>query len=97
GAAAILLASLVLALPLPVRDEKAASSVLFPYLLVALGFLIGLPVSRAIASPTPSHVQAAVKRCLLSLILLDAVLATALAGAAGLRILVLLGPALALT
>jgi len=96
GAAAILLASLVLALPLPVRGERAASSVLFPYLLVALGFLIGLPVSRAIVSPTPSHVQAAVKRCLLGLILLDAVLATALAGAAGLLILVLLVPALAL-
>src|SRR5437588_380052 len=83
GAAAVLLASLILALPLPVRGERAAASVLFPYLLVALGFLIGLPVSQAIVSPTPSHVQAAVKRCLLGLILLDAVLATALAGAAG--------------
>src|SRR5262249_14270416 len=96
GAAALLVASLILALPLPVRGEKATWSVLFPYLLVALGFLIGLPVSRAIASPTPSQVQAAVKRCLLGLILLDAVLATALAGAAGLLILVLLVPALAL-
>ncbi|MBI1913779.1 MAG: UbiA family prenyltransferase [Planctomycetes bacterium] len=96
GAAAIMLASLVLALPLPVRGERAASSVLFPYLLVALGFLIGLPVSRAIVSPTPSHVQAAVKRCLLGLIVLDAVLATALGGVAGLLILVLLVPALAL-
>jgi 4-hydroxybenzoate polyprenyltransferase len=96
GAAALMLASLVLALPLPVRSERVASSVLFPYLLVILGFLIGLPVSRAIVSPTPSHVQAAVKRCLLGLILLDAVLATALGGTAGLLILVLLVPALAL-
>ncbi|HKB38941.1 MAG TPA: hypothetical protein VKD72_21035, partial [Gemmataceae bacterium] len=96
GAAALMLASLILALPLPVRAERTSSVFLFPYLLVVLGFLIGLPISRAIVSPTPSHVQAAVKRCLLGLVVLDAVLATALAGATGLLILGLLVPALAL-
>jgi len=96
GAAAIMLASLVLALPLPVRGERNVSSVLFPYLLVALGFLIGLPISRAIRSPSPSNVQAGVKRCLLGFVVLDAVLATALAGTWGLLLLVLLVPALAL-
>jgi hypothetical protein len=64
----------------------------FPYLLVGLGFLIGLPVCRAIATPTPSCVQAAVKQALLGLVILDGVLATALAGTAGLWLFVLLVP-----
>lgn len=96
GAAAVMLAALVLALPLPVLGAAGQSSPLFPYLLVVLGFLIGVPVSRAIARPVPSLVQAAVKRCLLGLIVLDAVLATALAGTAGLVLLVLLAPAVVL-
>jgi 4-hydroxybenzoate polyprenyltransferase len=96
GAAGVILAALVLALPLPVLGEPGRSSPLFPYLLVVLGFLVGLPVSEAVLRPTPAHVQAAVKRSLLGLIVLDAVLATALAGKDGLFILLLLVPALAL-
>jgi 4-hydroxybenzoate polyprenyltransferase len=96
GAACVLLGSLVLALPLPVQAERSAASPLFPYLLVVLGFLVGLPVSRAAAAPTPANVQAAVKRCLLGLILLDAILATALAGTWGLMLLLLLVPLLLL-
>jgi 4-hydroxybenzoate polyprenyltransferase len=95
GAAAVMLVSLLLALPLPVfLPEGQRSSLLFPYLLVALGFVVGVPVMRAIASPMPSHVQAAVKRALMGLILLDAVLATATAGAIGLILLLLLAPSL---
>jgi 4-hydroxybenzoate polyprenyltransferase len=95
GAAALMLVSLLLALPLPLfRPEGRPSSFLFPYLLVALGFWVGRPVMRAIGSPAPSRVQTAVERALLGLILLDAVLATATAGAAGLLILVLLAPSL---
>jgi 4-hydroxybenzoate polyprenyltransferase len=96
GAAGILLASLLLALPLPVQTPARQASPLFPYLLVALGFLIGLPVSQAINSPTPTHVQAAVRRCLQSLIVLDAVLACAVAGTAGLLLLLLILPVLLL-
>jgi 4-hydroxybenzoate polyprenyltransferase len=96
GAAGVMLAALVLALPLPVLGEPGLSSPLFPYLLVVLGFLVGLPVSEAVLRPTPAHVQAAVKRSLLGLIVLDAVLATALAGVVGLSLLLLLVPALAL-
>jgi UbiA prenyltransferase family len=98
GAAAVMLAALLLALPLPVsvppgQEEVApAGSFLFPYLLVGLGFVVGLPVSQAVANPTPGRVQAAVKRSLMGLVLLDAVLATAVAGAAGLAILLLLVP-----
>jgi 4-hydroxybenzoate polyprenyltransferase len=95
GAAAVMLVSLLLALPLPVfLPEGQHSSFLFPYLLVALGFVVGTPVVRAISNPTPSQVQAAVKRALMALILLDAVLATATAGIAGLLILLLLVPSL---
>jgi 4-hydroxybenzoate polyprenyltransferase len=94
GAAAVMLAALLLAVPLPLHDPPERASVLFPYLLVALGFVVGLPISRAIAAPTPQRVQAGVRRALLGLILLDTVLATARAGAAGLVLLVLLLPAL---
>ena len=95
GAAAVMLASLVLALPLPVfLPPEEHSSFLFPYLLVALAFLVGVPIVRAIANPTPGYVQAAVKRALICLILLDAVLATGTAGIAGLAILLLLVPSL---
>lgn len=97
GAAAVMLASLLLALPLPATVEEGASSPLFPYLLVALGFAVGLPVCRAIANPLPAPVQAAVKRALMALIALDAVLACAVVGTMGLAILVLLVPALALS
>ena len=57
----------------------------------------GLPVSQAVRTPTPERVQAAVKRCLMGLIILDAVLATALAGKEGLALLLLLVPVLLLS
>ena len=94
GAAAIMLFSLVLALPLPLHFETPSASPLFPYLLVALGFLVGLPISKAISSPTPERVQSAVKRSLMGLILLDTVLATATAGTIGLALLLLLAPSI---
>jgi 4-hydroxybenzoate polyprenyltransferase len=96
GAAAVMLAALLLALPLPALFPPGAASALFPYLLVVLGFVVGIPIGRAIAGPTPPHVQAAVKRSLIGLVGLDAVLATAVAGAPGLVILVLLLPILLL-
>ncbi len=94
GAAVVMLAALVLALPLPVWFPPATSSPLFPYLLVGLAFLVGVPVWGAIVRPAPAQVQAAVKRSIMGLVILDATLATALAGASGLLILVLLVPAL---
>jgi 4-hydroxybenzoate polyprenyltransferase len=95
GAAAVMLAALVLVLPMPVfRTADQATSPLFPYLLVLLAFAVGVPVRRALASPGPTRVQEAVKRSLMALILLDAVLASALAGTVGLVLLVLLAPSL---
>jgi 4-hydroxybenzoate polyprenyltransferase len=95
-AAVLMAAALGLALLVPAHlGEEQAPSPLFPYLLVALGFLLGVPVSRAIRAPTPGHVQAAVKRALMCLILLDTVLATGTrAGSVGLVLLVLMVPSL---
>lgn len=98
GAAFTMLAALVIALPLPVWFEPdsvaARGRLLFPYLLVGFGFLIGLPLWHAIRDPSPAKVQKAVKRCIIGLVVLDAILALALAGPAGLLILLLLLPAL---
>jgi 4-hydroxybenzoate polyprenyltransferase len=94
GAALLMLLSLILALFLPEYVELGRSSPLFPYLLVALGFVVGIPVSKAILKPTPENVQAGVKRALFSLIIFDAVLASAFAGSIGLLILLLLTPTL---
>jgi 4-hydroxybenzoate polyprenyltransferase len=92
GAAAVMLGALILSVPLPVHRPENSASPLFPYLLVAFGFVVGLPISRAIAAPAPENVQAGVKRALMGLILLDTVLATATAGTVGLVLLVLLVP-----
>ena len=92
AAAVAMFAALLLALPVPVWFPPDTSSPLFPYLLVGLAFLVGIPVWSAIARP--AQVQAAVKRSIMGLALLDATLATALAGTSGLIILVLLVPAL---
>jgi 4-hydroxybenzoate polyprenyltransferase len=96
GAAGVIAVSLALALALRGRviDAYAPGVVLFPYLLVAFGFLVGVPLARAVRRPGPKEVQAAVKRCVLGLVGLDAVLATAFVGAPGLAILLLLPPAL---
>lgn len=94
AAAAVMLFALLLALPMPAPLPPDTSSPLFPYLIVVLGFLVGVPVCRAIAQPAPVRVQTAVKRAIMGLVLLDAVLATAIAGNLGLIILVLLLPAL---
>ena len=76
------------------KPLAALGTVAFPYLLVAFGFLVGRPMGRAISHPTPRTVQAAVKRCVLGLVALDAVLATMFVGLPGLLVLLLLPPAL---
>lgn len=96
AASVVIVVSLALALTLRARlpADPGPAAVLFPYLLVAFGFAIGVPLARACRSPGPREVQAAVKRCVLGLVGLDAVLATAFVGAPGLLILLLLPPAL---
>ncbi|MFL5340742.1 MAG: UbiA family prenyltransferase [Gemmataceae bacterium] len=96
GAAAVMLAGLLLALAVPVHRSENPHAWALPYLLVVFGFLIGLPVVRAIGEPDAGTVQAAVKRCILGLVVLDAILATVFVGPCGLLIVLLLPPALLL-
>jgi 4-hydroxybenzoate polyprenyltransferase len=96
GAACVLAVALFLGLVLKARLPLGSGTVAFPYLLVLFGFVIGRPVARAVSSPGPREVQTAVKRCILGLVILDAVLATAFVGLPGLAILLLLPPALVL-
>jgi 4-hydroxybenzoate polyprenyltransferase len=93
GAAGLMFLSLALVLPLPTLSP-GNSSVVFVPLLVALGVLVGVPVGAAVRTPSPERVQTAVKWSLMGLIVLDAVLASALAGSLGLVILLLLVPSL---
>ncbi len=95
-ATAVMAAALILALPLPLHVAVGTASILFPYLLVGFGFAVGMPAIQAWKKPEPTRVQAAVKRAVLGLIALDAILATAVAGPAGLILLLLLPPALVL-
>jgi len=92
AAACVMLAALVLALAVPAWLDTGNCSVFFPYLLLALGFWVGIPASKAANRPTPAYVQAAVKRAILGLVVLDAALASSLVGAVGLMVLVLLLP-----
>lgn len=95
--AAILMATaLALGLALPIHYEPGTGSWIFPYALAGLAIIVGGPVLAAIRKPDPQPVQAAVKRCILGLILLDATLATAFWDWRGLAIGLLLLPALLL-
>jgi 4-hydroxybenzoate polyprenyltransferase len=93
-AACTMLVGLFLALPAPVLIDHARPAVIFPYLLVILGFLLGVPIVQAINRPIPGLVQPAVKRSIMGLVILDATLATGLVGSPGLFLLVLLLPTL---
>ncbi|MFO0937521.1 MAG: UbiA family prenyltransferase [Gemmataceae bacterium] len=93
GAAGIMSAALVLALALPVWYPPGHVTPLYPYLLIAFAVWIGIPIGRAIRESNSKHVQIAVKRCILGLVLLDAVLATLFVGPVGLFIGLLLIPA----
>jgi 4-hydroxybenzoate polyprenyltransferase len=100
-AAGVMLLGVLLGLTVPAhfpleRKPDWNAPLYFPYLVAGFLFLVGLPVVQAIRRPTPPHVQAAVKRSILGLMVLDAVLATAFVGWPGLLILLLLPPALLL-
>jgi len=96
GASSFVVLALLLALVLPLYQSPGSVIPAFPYLLVVFGFYLGIPAVRAIRQPDPKHVQAAVKRAILGLVLLDAILCTAEAGWWGLLIILLLPPALLL-
>ncbi|HTK76306.1 MAG TPA: UbiA family prenyltransferase [Gemmataceae bacterium] len=95
-AAGVMAVALALAVFWPLQWPDGTASPLFVYLVVVFGFVVGLPTIRACERPTPTLVQHAVKRAVLGLVALDALLATAAAGVAGLILLLLLPPAIAL-
>ncbi len=100
GAGIVMLGSLVLALTMPAvaleTTRDAEPSRLFPYLLAAFGVYLGIAVVRAIKRPDPRRVQPAVKRAILGLIVLDALMASAFVGSFGLLLAILLIPGIML-
>lgn len=96
GAAFVMAAAVMLALALPLQRPPGQVTVAYPYLLVAFAFLVAPALIRAIRSSSSQHVQTAVKFAVLGLIILDAVMASAFAGAWGAVVLLLLAPALVL-
>lgn len=95
-AALVMVVAGLLGLAVAVRVPPGTSSPLFPYLLVAGAFWVGVPIVAAIRQPTPERVQAGVKRSIFGLVVLDAVLATVFVGTGGLLLILLLPPALLL-
>lgn len=101
GAAVVMLIGLLLALAVPAlaleaRDGEYYPSRLFPYLLALFGGYVGIAVLRAIRRPDPLRVQPAVKRAVLGLVVLDALLVSAFVGTIGLLLAVLLIPGIIL-
>ncbi len=94
GAATTMLFALALGLLMPMYFPTGSGSILFPYLLLALAFAVGLRLLAAIEFPAPAQVQAAVKLAIMGLVALDAILATGIVGTFGLVILLLLAPAI---
>jgi 4-hydroxybenzoate polyprenyltransferase len=103
---AVMIAGILLAVTLPVlvpfaRDDDTNRLVnphvwwgqlLLPYLLIGFLIYLSIPIITAINHPLPEKVQQAVKRSILGLVLLDAILATTFVGPLGLALAVLLWP-----
>lgn len=97
---ALMLAALVPLSPIswkPWRTVREAEFYLYPASMLMLAWMLRFPeATAAIRDRQPARVQAAVKRFILGIIGLDAVLAVALVGWPGLWIWMLLPPALLL-
>lgn len=100
AAAIVMLAGLLLVLGIPALALESGKEIhpspLFPYLLALFGGYLGIAVWRAIQRPEPGRVQSAIVRAILGLILLDAIVASAFVGTAGLLLAVLLIPGMIL-
>jgi 4-hydroxybenzoate polyprenyltransferase len=99
GAAVVMLVSLLLALAEAALLETTTDrepSWLFVYLLTAFGIYLGVAVIAAIRRPEPHRVQPAIKRAIMGLVVLDALLASAFVGSFGLLLAVLLIPGIIL-
>ncbi len=95
ASAVTILAGLLLLEPLPRWSEDTVALLVaepsrWTVLLTALGGLIALRLIRAIADPSPPMVQAAVRHCILSLIVLDGAICFVTQGLAPAAAIVLL-------
>ena len=93
AATAVMLGAVGAVLLLPLHEVPPPASRLLPYLVAAYGVTLALPLARAARDPRPALVQAGVKRAILGLIALDAVIASHAAGAEALALLALYLPA----
>ncbi len=92
-ALAVILAT---AAPTALQQYSDLGLILYPMGMILWGTVVGRPVFDALAEPSSSHVQRAVKTCILGLIGLDALIAFAVVGWTGLGIVMLLLPAVVL-
>jgi 4-hydroxybenzoate polyprenyltransferase len=95
-AATLMTLAIGLAIPLPANLPAGTTTSVYPYALAAMACWIGLPVWEALRRPTPTRVQAAVKRAIFGLVAFDAVLASVFAGPAALMLFLLVIPGLIL-
>jgi 4-hydroxybenzoate polyprenyltransferase len=93
AAALVMAVALAVAVSVPSHRLAGTTPIYFPYLLAAFGVFVAFKLIPAIRHPSPPNVQAAVKRSILGLVALDAILATAFVGIWGLLILALFLPA----
>ncbi len=92
--AVLMLVAVIAVVLLPLHDPEGYGTTPYPYLVAAWAAWVFAPLAGAISAPhRPAAVQAAVKRGILGLVPLDAILATAFAGPAGLLLVLLLPPA----
>jgi 4-hydroxybenzoate polyprenyltransferase len=101
AAAIVMLISLLLALTVPAvaleaSDAEFHPSRFFPYLLAIFGGYLGIAVLRAIRRPDPLRVQPVIKRAVMGLVILDALLVSAFVGSFGLILVILLIPGIIL-
>lgn len=89
----VIIAALLLAVALPIHRPAGSVTPLSLFGLVAFGVYVVLALVRAIRTQSPQDVQFSVKRSILGLIVLDALLAVIAAGPPGLTLLLLLPPA----
>ncbi len=92
-ATAVMLLAVAAVLLLPLHEIPTPADRALPYLVVAYGAVLIVPLRRAILDPRPALVQAGVKRAILGLIALDAVIATHAVGWPALGLLALYLPA----
>ena len=78
----------------PVSSAIQWGFFLFPYALIGFLIYISQAIIPAINRPVPERVQPAVKRCVLGLVILDAILAMAFVGPLGLLLALLLVPSM---